>query len=231
MTSSKRAVGARAASRTGRNSSTASQDAFKELSRRVGSLLREHDFRGSGQNFTRECGEIWQGVGLQRSRWVVSIEEPVRFYLNFGLYFADLSSKEFDWRKSYKEFRAFRPAFMDLTLRSSELGARAGDSWEVGEETLERVWKQVEGVLRGSVIPVLDWVSTREGAIEFCLLIPWHLDRAVRAWLGRRAPDAWTPDEVEAERLREALARRLQAMEKPSTRSSTSATRSRKASE
>lgn len=223
MTSSRRP-----SDRTERPGSTPSQRAFAELAKRVGGLLREHGFRGSGQNFTRDCGELWQGVALQRSQWVVSAHEPVRFYLNFGVYFATLRSEQFDWRKTFTEFRSFRPASMDLSLRPSELGQRAPSVWEVGEDTLEQVWEQVQGVLRLSVLPVLDWVSTRDGATELCLLIPWHLDLAVRAWLGTQAPKAWAPNEVEAERLRQALSCRIQTLDKPVARPSRVSARSRK---
>lgn len=171
--------------------------AFKELTRRSGVLLRGRGFKGSGQNFRRDLGEVWQVVNFQKSQWR-DRSTPVSFTINVGTHFPRVRAER--WRDVAEPGK--------LSVMHSDFGLRVGDLlperrdawWEVDGGRFDEQWPEFERALTAAVLPGLDAIATREGLAEHCRHAPWDLGPAgcaARLWLGTLAPPPWDPQDKE----------------------------------
>jgi hypothetical protein len=172
-------------------------EAFKELTKRSGVLLRGREFKGSGQNFRRDLGEVWQVVNFQKSRWR-DRSTPVSFTINVGTHFPRVPAQR--W-KEVAELGKLPESLTDFRLRVGHLLPERRDTWwEVDGDSFEVLWTRFEPVLTAAVLPGLDAIATREGLAEHCRLAPWDLGPAgcaARLWLGPLAPPPWDPQDKE----------------------------------
>jgi hypothetical protein len=173
--------------------------AFKEVTRRTGALLRNRNFKGSGQNFKRPIGEQWQGLNFQKSQWRGEAAEPVHFYINVCLHFPSVQGRP-PGPPVPATFAEFSPMKADLRLRLGELLPDGDDEWlVVGGEGLEEFWARLGPTLDEVVAPAMDRMATREGMEAIIRRVPWSACPMTRAWLGpAHAPPPWDPDAARA---------------------------------
>lgn len=172
-------------------------EAFKELTRRTGVLLRQHAFKGSGQNFKRDCGEQWQGINFQKSQWRVERSDPIDFYLNIHAYFPNVQCKRF---KAADCFDDYSHARSDLQLRASDLIADQNDSWLTVSGPLPRLdnfCQRFMSLLTDTILPAMDTMRTPEGLERTLRRVPWMCMSANR-WLLQhgRGIHPWDPGEA-----------------------------------
>jgi hypothetical protein len=178
-----------------------SDAAFKELMKRTGALLRTQGFKGSGQNFKRDCGEQWHGINVQKSQWRIDRDDPIAFYINVCIHFPRLRRKRY--LRPPASFAKFTPMRADQQFRIEDLVPAARDGLlEVDGETIDRRWKTMERYLRDGV-HVLDGISTRENLARWLRHHPWLVFQPTRWWLGKDfALPIWDPADCDAGRWR-----------------------------
>jgi hypothetical protein len=177
------------------------QLAFKEIARRIGSLLRSKGFKGSGQKFYRAItgtDEVWQTFSLQRTQWRVSPTDPVNFTANIYLYFPKLDQEALE---RMLECRVDRPnnrtpksfGYGDLQLRVGDLlpPDRHDVWWDVDAELLEPLWSTLDPLFHQSILPALDDLGSRVGLAKLMHRLPWMSWPATLVWLGSLAPSPW----------------------------------------
>ncbi|MEK6700936.1 MAG: DUF4304 domain-containing protein [Planctomycetota bacterium] len=194
------------------------QDAFKELTRRSGLVLREHGFKGSGQNFYRDKGETWQALNFQRTQWRLSPDDPVNFTMNMGIYIPSLDRTNLPMPMFEKisDVRRFRATNGDEYWRVGQFLADGRDQWwDVCDDLLETMWKDFDGLLRDTVIPAFDVLSTRAGASRVAHWCPYLVGLSFRKWLAELAPPEWN---VQAARQRSAEQKDALRRQRPSWR-------------
>jgi hypothetical protein len=164
-------------------------------------MLREHGFKGSGQNFKRDTGEQWQGINFQKSQWRLDKSEPLRFYLNLGVHFPLVECARNMTPPA--TFAKFTPGKADQRFRVHEL---LPDSkypcFDIDGPTLEPFWEEFARLVRRNVVPAMDRMATREGLAEVCRRAPWSIcSLATHGWLGAAFDvPAWDPKDEEAGR-------------------------------
>lgn len=172
-------------------------EAFKELTKRTGVLLRQHGFKGSGQNFKRDCGEQWQGIHFQKSQWRAGKSDPIEFYLNIHAYFPTV---QYDRFKAAGSFDEYTFACHDMQLRAADLIANKDDTWLKVNGPLPRLenfCRRFSTLLTDTIIPAMDTMRTPEGLERTLRRVPWMCLWANR-WLKQhgRGIHAWDPGEA-----------------------------------
>lgn len=176
-------------------------EAFKELTKRTGILLRAHGFTGSGQNYRRQLGKQWQAINIQKSQWVVSREDPICFYVNIGIDYPELPFER--WLPLPASLSKFIATKADTTFRIDELFPKSQfsrfacegvDGWN-----LEEFCTKFEDVLTNHLVPLLDSMSTPEGFARVLRMNPGSVSAGSRAFVGKSlAPPEWDPRERDA---------------------------------
>jgi hypothetical protein len=147
---------------------------FKRVLKDVGSFLRPHRFRRSGQRFGRETEECWNVIGFQKSRYSDSSE--LRFTVNIGI-----------TSKTLMEFRgkdvSKMPVEWECPLRS-RIGhlLGQGDLWWSSRDAdgLTEATATISVGLSEKVIPFLDHLQTNAGVLalyETGKIMGFEIDR------------------------------------------------------
>ncbi|HLP84442.1 MAG TPA: DUF4304 domain-containing protein [Phycisphaerales bacterium] len=178
-------------------------EAFKELTRRTGVLLRQHGFKGSGQNFKRDCGEQWQGINFQKSQWRENKSQPIEFYLNIHVYFPTVQRERLSTAASFDDYKFPN---CDLQLRAGDLIADKDDSWLKVSGPLPRLdnfCQRFMSLLSDTILPAMDTMRTPEGLERTLRRVPWMCmsanrwllqhGRSIHAWDAGESAD-WTQD-------------------------------------
>lgn len=178
--------------------------AFKVVLKRTGAILREQGFKGSGQNYRRACtgpdGEIWQAVNFQKTQWRSPGDESINFTINLLVHFPELVVESHSERP--KELSKLRVEHADARWRAGEF-IDGGDAWwDVTAAGVEVFWSEFEPVVRGTIVPVMNRVRTREGLIWAARKRPSMISRSFNLWLGDDAPPPWHGDERDAGKWR-----------------------------
>ncbi|QQS09569.1 MAG: DUF4304 domain-containing protein [Phycisphaerales bacterium] len=192
--------------------------AFKELLKRSAAILRAHGFKGSGQNYTRDCGEVWQVVNFQKSMWSVQRDHLLSFYINLSAYLpfdpARPASEDDDGTKPWYHIpkaSKLRASYGDVRFRSGELHPDDRDGFDLGDDNFDAVWRALEHRWYKVFVPVLDAIRTRNDLVRLTHLQPWMVDRNCRAKLGDEAPPRWESNEERAKRLQSEFYEYLQS--------------------
>ena len=171
-------------------------EAFKELTRRSGPILREHGFKGSGQNFKRDLTDIWQGINFQKTQWRSDASHPVSFTLNLTLSFPRMPSPRPS--AAAASFDKFSPMKADQTFRVGDFLPEGDTWWDVDAADLENLWPRFAAVLTDTVIPAMNTMKTREGLADVCRTMPWNAFGPLHLWLAELAPPPWNPKDRDA---------------------------------
>ncbi len=177
-------------------------EAFKLLTKRTGPILREHGFKGSGRNFKRDRGDVWQGINFQKAQWRLDASHPINFTLNLTLFFPNLQTqRHFEPRPGFDKFT---PMAADQTFRVGDFLPNPADEWwDVDAATFEEFWPTFAGILRETVIPTMNAMTTREGIADACRTMPWMVFGPLRDYLGDLAPPDWAPGDGESGRWKQ----------------------------
>jgi hypothetical protein len=176
-------------------------DDFKEFTRRTGIVLRGLGFRGSGQNFRRECGTQWQAINIQKSQWRGDRDDPIHFYVNVGFEFPELEFKRFFERPAtIAKFIAHKA---DLRLRVDDLLLEDTFDWFIVRGPkgwdLDTFCAKFEKLLTVKLVPLLDTMVTPEGLADVLRTIPWMMSHGAEVFIGKDlAPPGWDSREKDA---------------------------------
>jgi hypothetical protein len=175
-------------------------EAFKSLMLQTGKALRTCGFKGSGQNYRRDCGSQWQAINIQKCQWRTR-NDPISFYVNIGLYFPRVKYKRFrDPAVTAAKFIAIKA---DQDFRIEQLlpgehvrwfGADGIDGWNLAEFS-----PQFETLLTARLVPLLDTMATPQGLADVLRRMPWMTMLGARLYLGPAlaSPD-WDPADNDA---------------------------------
>ena len=178
-------------------------EAFKMFTRRVGVALREHGFKGSGQNYRRDCGSQWQAINIQKSSWRVGRDDPVVFYVNIGLQFPNLTFERYaEPPATVSKFVATKA---DQDFRIDELFPNEQFDWFVvagiGGQGFDRFCTRFESLIRDRLVSLLDTLVTPEGLARVIRTMPWVTTLCTREFLGPDlSPPNWDPVDNDAGR-------------------------------
>ncbi len=180
----------------GENGSMNADAAFKELTKRAGGLLREHGFKGSGQNFKRDCGDQWQGINFQKSSWRADKSQPIEFFLNIHVYFPTV---QYDRFKAAASFDEYAYGSHDMQLRAADLVANGDDTWFKVNGPLPRLEnfsRRFCTLLTETIIPAMDTMRTPDGLERTLRRVPW-MCVWTNLWLRQhgRSIHTWNPNE------------------------------------
>lgn len=177
------------------------ENAFRELAKRSGIVLRQRGFTGSGQNYRRERGEQWQAINIQKSQWRVTREDPICFYVNIGIDYPALRFKR--WSPLPGTLSKFIATKADTTFRIDELFPDERFGWfavqGIDGRNHEKFCNRFERLLADQLVPLLDEMATPQGLARVLRMMPWMVHAGSRAFVGRDlAPPDWDPGDRDA---------------------------------
>ncbi len=175
-------------------------EAFKSLMLQTGKALRTCGFKGSGQNYRRDCGSQWQAINIQKCQWRTR-NDPISFYVNIGLHFPGVSyNRSFDPPATIAKLNAclsdqcFRIENFFPGERFAWFGQDGIDGWNIEEFS-----SRFETLLTTRLVPVLDTMTTAQGLADVLRRMPWMTMLGARLYLGPAlAPPNWDPADNDA---------------------------------
>jgi len=135
--------------------------AFNSLMRRLSARVRESGFKRFGQRFGRETPEVWQTIGVQKSRW--NDAEEKRLTINFGV--APKAVLRFR-----KELATTPPPDYTCSIRGrmSSLEPATSDKWwnVTDEKTAATVAHEIVSVFNSKLIPFMDQTQSEKEILD-----------------------------------------------------------------
>jgi hypothetical protein len=176
-------------------------DAFKQLMKSTGRVLRERGFKGSAQNYRRALGKQWQAINIQKSQWRSNRDDPICFYVNIGIDYPALLFKR--WLPLPATISKFIATKAAQTFRINDFFPESWLGWfeceGVDGWNFEEFCPRFERVLTDQLVPLLNTIETPEGLARVLRTMPWMMSAGSRAFVGKSlAPPDWDPVDRDA---------------------------------